>query len=265
MRRPTLLTIVPILLAARVGHAETTAAKERTARTACLSGDYAKGVQLLSELFVGTMDPTFIYDQGRCFEQNRRYEDAIARFQEYLRAGRKLSRADKADAQKHIDDCKELLASQPTQAPVIPPPSAVPPAPPVATPPIATAAAGATPAPVIQADLPLSSDTGSGLRTAGIATVSVGAAALVASAILNLKVNSIASDLTKTDGYSPSKESDRKTYQTLGWVGYGIGAACLATGAVLYILGVRSGDGGRIALVPTLGSDHAGAALQGAF
>jgi hypothetical protein len=48
-------------------------------------------VQLLSELFVSTMDPTFIYDQARCFQQNRRYEDAIARFQEYLRTGKSVS------------------------------------------------------------------------------------------------------------------------------------------------------------------------------
>ena len=46
---------------------------------ACLSGDYTKGVAILSELFVDTKDPTYLFNQGRCFEQNRRYDDAIAR------------------------------------------------------------------------------------------------------------------------------------------------------------------------------------------
>jgi tetratricopeptide (TPR) repeat protein len=87
-------------------------AKERAARTNCLSGDYAKGAAILSELFVATKDPAFIYNQGRCFEQNSRYEDAIARFQEYLRVGRRLSRAEKADAEKHIVGCQTLLAER---------------------------------------------------------------------------------------------------------------------------------------------------------
>jgi tetratricopeptide (TPR) repeat protein len=82
------------------------------ARAACLSGDYGKGVAILSELFVETKEADLIYNQGRCFEQNHRYEDAIARFQEFLRVGKKLSKADKADAQKHIADCRNLLEKQ---------------------------------------------------------------------------------------------------------------------------------------------------------
>jgi hypothetical protein len=57
-------------------------AQERAARKACLSGDFAKGVDILSELFVETKNTTWIFNQGRCFQQNRRYEDAIARFHE---------------------------------------------------------------------------------------------------------------------------------------------------------------------------------------
>jgi hypothetical protein len=32
---------------------------------ACLSGDYTKGVAILSELFVDTKDPTYLFNQGR--------------------------------------------------------------------------------------------------------------------------------------------------------------------------------------------------------
>ena len=105
-----LFLVVALLLTARAGHADNVDAKERAARKACLSGDYAKGVDLLSDLFVATKDPVFIYNQGRCFEQNRRYDDAIARFQEYLRAGKKLKKEERVDAEKHIADCRELLA-----------------------------------------------------------------------------------------------------------------------------------------------------------
>jgi tetratricopeptide (TPR) repeat protein len=111
-----LVVVACLLLAARAAQAREQArevdAKERAAKTACLAGDYAKGVAILSELYVSTNDPVHIFNQGRCFEQNHRYDDALSRFREYLRVGRQISRADKADAQKHISDCQDLLAKQ---------------------------------------------------------------------------------------------------------------------------------------------------------
>jgi tetratricopeptide (TPR) repeat protein len=107
-----LVLVACLLLAARAAQAREADAKERAAKTACLAGDYVKGVALLSELYVSTNDPVYIYNQGRCFEQNHRYEDAISRFREYLRVGKQISRTDKADAQKHISDCQGLLAKQ---------------------------------------------------------------------------------------------------------------------------------------------------------
>src|SRR5664279_1677313 len=79
--------------------AESKQSQERAARKACLTGDYAKGVAILSDLFIELRDPTFLFNQGRCFEQNRRYEDAIARFEEYLTVpGGNLSAEDRAEA-----------------------------------------------------------------------------------------------------------------------------------------------------------------------
>jgi hypothetical protein len=223
-------------------------------------------VALLSELFVSTMDPTYIYNQGRCFEQNRRYEDAIARFQEYLRAGKKLGKEAKTDAQKHVADCKELLAAQSSQQAAAPPEREPTPRPAPALQPVAPLAPTVPPV-VQQTGAKAASHSGSGLRTAGIVTAAVGGAALVAGVVLNLKVNSMADSLQKTDGYTDGKESDRKTYETLGWVGYGVGAACVATGAVLYVLGLRSADAAQpsVALVPAFAPGQAGALLKGTF
>jgi hypothetical protein len=252
------------LAAASARAAPSRRAQERTARKACLAGDYVKGVSILSDLFVDTQDATYIFNQGRCFEQNLRYEDAIGRFQEYLRAGTNLKRADKAAAEKHISDCQELLAKQTarTAQPVVPPSPIVqeappPPAPAPPPPPIAIQRPAAKP-----------SGNGSGLRTAGIITAAAGGAAVIAGVILNVKVNSMASDMESTPGgYSPSKESDRETLETLGWIGYGVGAACVATGAVLYVVGLRrrSGESGNLALLPEFGPARAGAVLRGAF
>ena len=261
-RRRCLLLLVPFLLSARAVQAGSVENKERTARMACLSGEFAKGVAILSELFVDTQNPLYIYNQGRCFQQNRRYEDAIARFQEFLRAGKKLSKDDKNDAQKHIADCEALLAKQSTPA-AAQPLLAAPPAPAVAPVPVVSA----TPLVVQQSNPQLGDESGSGQRTGGVITAAVGGAAIITGVVLNLKVNAMASDLQKTDGYSASKESDRKAYETLGWVSYGVGAACVATGAVLYYLGQRPSSAGSssIAFVPAFAPGHAGAILKGAF
>ena len=241
-----LLLLVPLLLGARVAQAESVETKERTARMACLSGDYAKGVAILSELFVDTRNYVYIYNQARCYQQSSRFAEALAHFQEYLRAGKKLSKDEKADAQKHIDECKSLLAGQPSQPPVAPPTPA-----PVAAPQPLPPAPAVAPMVAQQSNPRPARESGSGLRTAGIVTAAVGGAGLIAGVILNLKVNSMASDIQKVDGYTPGKESDRKNYESLGWLSYGAGAACVATGAVLYYLGLRAGSAGStsVALV----------------
>jgi hypothetical protein len=53
----------------------------------------------------------------------------------------------------------------------------------------------------------------------------------------------------------------------MAWVGYGVGAACVVTGAILYGVGLKSKSTAEdsVALLPTFGPDHAGAVLTGAF
>jgi len=67
-----LTTVLLVLLVAPLAHAAGKEAKERAARKACLSGDYDKGVEILSDLFLDTVDANYIFDQARCFEQNNR-------------------------------------------------------------------------------------------------------------------------------------------------------------------------------------------------
>jgi len=239
------------------------------ARTACLAGDYVKGATILSQLFVETKISTHIYNQARCYQQNSKFQEALSHFQEYLRVSKKLTDEEKAETQKHISDCQAQLAAQSGQPATAAAPAVQ------ATPPVAPPVAAQSPAPSV-APIPVigehsmpsnSSPTvvpGSGLRTAGIVTAAIGGAALVTGLILNLKANSMASDFQNLNGYTDSKESDRKTYETLGWVSYGVGAACIATGSVLYILGLQGRQGSTsIAFVP--GPGGAAAILKGSF
>jgi tetratricopeptide (TPR) repeat protein len=261
---------VSVLLAGSTALAANRASQEKEARKACLNGDYARGVSILSDLFVSTKNPTYLFNQGRCFEQNRKYEEAIARFEEYLRAvgagELNLKASDKGQAEKRIQKCKELLAEQESRnaatAPqaFVPPPASAPPPEPVAV----------APAPVVVVrPAPAAEARGtSGLLIGGIITATLGAGALTTGVVLNIKANKMVDDMyKKPNGYSSSDDSTRKTYRTLGWVGYGVGAACLAAGAVLVGLSLRgdSRPSSDVALVPSMGNGHAGLVLSGGF
>ena len=266
--------VFPVLLASSPAAAANRQAQDRAARKACLTGDYTKGVAILSDLFIDTKDPTYIFNQGRCFEQNRKYEDAIGRFEEFVRAaeasGSKQDPADKAAAEKHIASCKETLAEQQGKmASPAAPQTYAPPAP-IATAMAAPALAPQAPALTVEQTVPQPAPEQGrkGLLAAGIVTASVGGAAVIAGVLLNLKVNSMVDDMQNTVGnYSSGKDSDRKTYQTLAWIGYGVGAACIATGATLIGFGLKADGGGTtsVALLPTVGGGQAGVLLTGGF
>jgi len=233
--------------------------QEKAARKACLTGDYATGVSILADLFIEHSVPVYVYNQGRCLEQNSRYKDAIARFEEYLRIGETspLDPSDRDSAQKHIEDCKAKLAEENKSQVVAPQPIAQP-----------VPQADANPQLVEKPKAePEPAKSGKGLVVGGIVTGGVGVAAVVAGVVLNLKANSMADEMQNTvDAYTASKNSTHDTYKTLAWVGYGVGAACIATGAVLAAVGAsRSSSQTDVALVPTVGPGQAGVLLQGGF
>ncbi|HSY38574.1 MAG TPA: hypothetical protein VLA79_03570, partial [Polyangia bacterium] len=108
VRRPPrpLGAIVALLIVAAGagGVARAQDARELQAKEACLGGHPDKGIELLAQLYAETNDPTYIYNQGRCFEQNGRATDAVTRFREYLRKAQNLAPDEKTDLQKRIDD-----------------------------------------------------------------------------------------------------------------------------------------------------------------
>jgi hypothetical protein len=254
-----LLLVAPVARAAGGG----TEAKETAARRACLRGNVDKGVEILTDLYLATKDSTFIFNQGRCFEQNHKYEDAISRFREYLLKTPKLTDADKAETQKHIADCQSYLGKVEAPASVAAAPVSPPPAAPPAVAPVAPAAA---PPPVVTIQQPAeTTSSGSGLRTAGVVTASAGGALLITGVILNLKVNSMSNDLE--NHYVTSTNSSRENYKTFSLVSYGVGAACVAGGALLYYLGSRGGNAAsaQVTLAPALAPGAVGAIVGGSF
>jgi len=54
--------------------------REKAAKKACLLGEVTKGAEILADLYVETNNPVYIYNQGRCFEQNGKNDQAVLRF-----------------------------------------------------------------------------------------------------------------------------------------------------------------------------------------
>jgi hypothetical protein len=236
-------------------------AREKMARKACITGDFHRGVDILADLFIETRDYTYVFNQGRCFQQNHRWQESLDSFTEYLRKATGISSDEVAEVQKYIADCKSHLSPpqpDPAVAPTLPLPPPSPALPqPGSTMGTAAASTEATAPPLVATH---DAHTGSGLRVAGIVVGSVGVAAVVAGTLMSVKTHSLVDDMV-SNGYDPNKESSRKTYETMGWVSFGVGAAAIVTGATMYYLGwsaARSASAEtNISVIPVFGPDRA--------
>ena len=271
--------LLGLCLAGSLAHAGDEEKPERVAKRACLAGDYAKGVAVLADLYVKTNNPVYIFNQGRCFEQSGKYEEAIIRFREYQLKVQDAGRVDPA-AEKHITTCQGLLDAQRQKdrpAPAVVPVETRPSDTPVSAPPMpvepalpGTNVASQGPTDSGQPDLSQAPSTSPrpGLRIAGLTALGVGVAGIATGLILNLRANSLAREIDDLTTEAPdlqSKESTRSRLETWGWVSYGVGGACLAGGAILTVLGYRHGGDSQVALVPAMGPGVFGAAMRGAF
>lgn len=133
------------------------------AQTACLTGDYAKGVAILAELYVSTRNAIYIFNQGRCFEQNGKYEEAILRFREYQRKNAAAGQAPDPVAAEHIADCQALWDKQKAAPPAAPGPAAGAVAAPAA--PVETQPPMASPPPLLSSTARLPADAPSPVDT----------------------------------------------------------------------------------------------------
>lgn len=279
-------TLLLTLLVAPYARAAGVEAKERMARKECLSGDYAKGVRILSDLFLDTLDPNYIYNQARCFEQNNRCEEASSRFREYLRKAPKITADEKADVEKHIADCQALLglktapekaATEPKReaasATTMPSaPSSALPTTVVPVPSTQPAASEASPPRASErsvaandVDLSGAGNAGRGLRLAGMACGAVGLASVGTAIYFYTRARSYSDKVSHEVPPNPSDQSAGKHAQTMQWVFYSAGAAAIAAGTVLYALGWPSTESGHAGVAPMLGPGLAGISAQGAF
>lgn len=67
-------------------------------------------MDILADLYVETNNPTYIFNQGRCYQQNEKYDGAVGRFREYLRKDLKLPANERVVVDQYIKECESQIA-----------------------------------------------------------------------------------------------------------------------------------------------------------
>jgi hypothetical protein len=120
-------------------------------------------------------------------------------------------------------------------APATPPPSAGP-APPVVT---------SAPPPRGDEGAPPATNGGAGLRTTGLVLAGAGVVAAGVGLAFGLKARSAGQSDSAAPTYDPGAASAGHRYQTLQFVGYGVGGALIAAGVTTFLIGRHRGQAGE--------------------
>jgi hypothetical protein len=231
--------------------------RESEARKRCLSGDVLSGVEILSDLYLETSNATYIYNQARCFQQNGRADDAIARFREYLRKAQDVTADDRKQVEAYIKelemdrDARARAATAPADEPVRVPAPSLPPLSPEQE------SASAPPA----ADVTATAAPPAGTNPLRVAALVVGAAgvALVGGGVyFGLQARSLERSVEERARQDLVLDRDQQrrgekavVYQ---WVGYSVGAAAILGGITAYALsGQPERREHRVAVAPLPG------------
>jgi hypothetical protein len=239
--RPALVALLAALVALPPGLAQAAAPRTRDqreadARKACAAGRVDEGIEILADLYASYSHPNYIYNQGRCYQENGKPEPAISRFREYLRVATDAP----ADVRERVERFIKELEGERQGPPPPPPPRDPLPSRPMPPPP-------STPPPTVTQTLPPApapTQSSPALQAAAIAFGVVGAVGLVGAVLAGAKVSSLQKDV---EGASPGRftvedladhESKAHRFETLQWVGYGVAGVGLV-GALICVMANR--------------------------
>jgi hypothetical protein len=249
VRRIGAVALGSLLLCAGGARAQDRDAREVEAKKACLGGHADRGIEVLADLYAETNDPTYIYNQGRCFEQNGRVSEAVTRFREYLRKATGAPADERAQLESHIAQ----LESEQRPAPSVTPAPA--------------------PAPVVVVQAPAadssSPERAHRLKVLALVTGGIGVLAVGGGVAMGLRASELATEVTndaKMGTYSQSKFDSGERAQTLEIVGYSVGAAALIASGILYYFSAESGPAASTPAVSvSLGSGSVAAGMRMSF
>jgi tetratricopeptide (TPR) repeat protein len=218
---------VLVVSAASVGPAQASrSSRFAEARRACASGQVERGIRLLADLIAENNDAAAIYLQARCYQDNGRPEQALARFREFLRVSPNLSTRGRDEVIGFIGRLEYQLEEKARRQSSFGRTAALP-------------AAGQL-------------HSGSGYwrvpnrRELTVATAAVGVAALAGSIYFGVRANGIEKEIERQNRFQPVADSEyqrryREGRQAATWqvVSTVVAALALGQSAVLYFMDRR--------------------------
>jgi tetratricopeptide (TPR) repeat protein len=240
-------------------------------------GRWDEAIAEYEEAYSLRSDPTFLYNMAQAYRRKGDAQRALDLFKNYL--VKAPYSPQRADIEERIRSLKKQLEQEQTAkkpgesgtngaaatAPAAPlpvapaaspmPPAAATPVIPVAAPTAPLALAPSSTVPVEPQTVPsaIAAATAApvaenrSLRLTGLVLGGVGLVAVVGGAVMGLQAKSLSDQLTSdakkqpVGAFDKSKYDSGKTAETLQWVGYGVGAAALIGGSILYWLGMPKG------------------------
>jgi hypothetical protein len=223
-------------------------------------------------------DPALLFNIGQAHRLAGHNAEALRFYKTYL------TKVPEASNRSEVETKMADLATQiEREKQGVAPPAPTPPPSPVATPvgseavPATDAGLPSAPAtaapvvvtpPVTVAESATAGTGGRGMRLAGILSAAGGLALVGTGIVFGVLAKQAADDLTELDRnrgiFDPAKEEAGQRDQLLAGIFAGAGAAAIATGVVLYVLGARDGEATSQALTisPSVGPHGAGATLR---
>ncbi len=197
--------------------------------------EWDQAISKFKEAYRLRSDAPSLFNIAQSYRLKGDCREAVSFSKTYLRNFPAEKGADKA--QKFIAELGDCSA-QPTPDPVVTP-----------TPdPQVTPTPTPVPTPIPTASQPASS--GRGLRLAGIATGSIGLAAVATGVYFGLSARGKQGDLEDGGVWDPALYDDGKSADRNAKIFLGVGAAAVVGGAVLYYLGAKAGSETQVAIVP---------------
>ncbi|HKE19163.1 MAG TPA: hypothetical protein VKB80_30015 [Kofleriaceae bacterium] len=208
-------------------------------------GDHAVAAREYLAAYDEYAHPEFLYDAGEVFRLAGDRDRALEYLRKYVALDPQGRGAEAARAS--IAELEAAIAAEQAEADRRARDEAAREAAARASPP-----APAPPPAVVSAPVEPAPRPGRRLRIAGIATGAAGAAALAVGVYFGLRARSLADQASRADVYDPDLDDRGESAERAMLIGAGIGAAALATGAVLYVLGRRAGAGAGAEEAPAL-------------
>jgi hypothetical protein len=96
--------------------------REIEAREAYVTGHFQQALELYGKLYAETLHPTYLRNVGRCYQQLRDPDRAIATFRDYLRKAPVISAQERSEIDSYIAEMEALKREQEAAAhPASPP------------------------------------------------------------------------------------------------------------------------------------------------